>query len=202
MAPQLLNTNQLISWGKSAKKRSDMKRILSLSLFVLSSILCLAQGHYSVNVYSNKYENMGVKYQPIEVQSNTSNSSDYVNRVMQETRDYERRLDNDIRAAQQRAAEGKSVVSDNISTSIATNLSTKLQSTIRIRTIRRKNGTMDLSCLGIKKGETWQPCDKPIISLQQMYQSATTESEKSSILGLMDYGNYLLDTGKDIYIIK
>lgn len=179
-----------------------MKKILSLFILALSSMSVLAQGHYSVNVYSNKYENMGAKYQPVEIESSSTYSSNYVDRVMKETREYERKLEDDIRTSQQRAAEGKAIVSDDITTSSAINLATKHQSTIRIHTIRRKNGNIDMTCMGIKQGEKWLPCDKPIIALQQMYKSATTQSEKSAILGLMDYGNYILDTGKEVFVIK
>ena len=56
--------------------------------------------------------------------------------------------------------------------------------------------------MGIKKGEVWKPYNKNMISLQKMYQSAGSEKEKSAILGLMDYGNYLLDTGEEVFIVK
>jgi hypothetical protein len=56
--------------------------------------------------------------------------------------------------------------------------------------------------MGIKNGQNWKPCSKPIISLQNMYNNAHSESEKSMILDLMDLGSYLLDTGNEMYVIK
>ena len=114
----------------------------------------------------------------------------------------DRWLEGHMRDARQRSVDGSTIVSDVIGTVNATNLANKSISTIRTRTIKKKNGRIEMSCLGIKKGETWQPCNKPIISLQQMYESAKTNNEKSLILGLMDYGNLLLDTGTEVYIIK
>ena len=56
--------------------------------------------------------------------------------------------------------------------------------------------------MGIKNGQSWKPCSKPIKSLQSMYNNAKSESEKSMILDLMDLGSYLLDTGNEMYVIK
>lgn len=169
-------------------------------LFSLSNTLLMAQGNYNVNVYSNRYENMGAKYQPLEVQSTTNYPN--IDRVQQRMMEDQRRLDNHMKDIRQRAADGNTIISDDISTVSATNLSDKSLSTLRIRTVRKKNGRIEISCLGIKKGETWQPCNKSIISLQKMYESAKTEAEKSTILGLMDYGNLLLDTGTNVFVIK
>ena len=56
--------------------------------------------------------------------------------------------------------------------------------------------------MGIKNGQNWRPCNKPIMSLQNMYNNAKSDSEKSMILDLMDLGDYLLDTGSEMFIIK
>ncbi len=160
-------------------------------------MIMLAQGNYNVNVYSNRYENMGTKYQPLEVQSTTNHSS-----LQQQRMEDDRWFEGHMRDIRQRSVDGNTIVSDVIGTVNATNLANKSISTIRTRTIKKKNGRIEMSCLGIKKGETWQPCNKPIIFLQQMYESAKTDTEKSMILGLMDYGNLLLDTGTEVYIIK
>ena len=40
------------------------------------------------------------------------------------------------------------------------------------------------------------------MSLQSMYNNAHSDSQKSMILDLMDLGNYLLDTGNEMYVIK
>lgn len=157
-----------------------------------------AQGNYNVNVYSNRYENMATKYTPLEVQSTTNHSSDLSRQRMED----EMWLEDHIRGIQQRAADGKTIISDEVGIANATNLANKSLYTIRTRTIKRKNGRTEMSCLGIKRGESWQPCNKPIIFLQQMYESAKTEAEKVMILELMDYGEMLLDTGTELFVIK
>lgn len=178
-----------------------MRRIVLSGLFSLSNMLLLAQGNYNVNVYSNPYEAMGAKYQPLEVQSTTNHSSN-IDRIQQRWMEEQRWLDNQMKDIRQRAADGNTIISDDISTVSATNLSNKSLSTLRVRIVRKKNGRIEMSCIGIKKGETWQPCNKSIISLQQMYESAKTDAEKSAILGLMDYGTLLLDTGTNVFVIK
>ena len=81
-------------------------------------------------------------------------------------------------------------------------LGTNQSTSIRANVVTRKNGRIDITCMGIKIGQTWKPCNKPITSLQQMYNNAKSESEKSMILDLMDLGNYLLDNGTEMYVVK
>ena len=98
--------------------------------------------------------------------------------------------------------DGWKIVSEEVQIFNGTNLATKALTPIRVRVVKRNRGSVDLHCLGIKKGEIWDPCTKDIVSLQEMYQLSTSNDEKRMILGLMDYGNYLLDTNEEIYIIK
>ena len=82
------------------------------------------------------------------------------------------------------------------------NLTTKAVFPVKVRVIKRNGGAVEMTSLGIKKGEAWLPCNRDLISLQKMYQSATDNNERSAILGLMDYGNYLLDTDAEVFILK
>lgn len=94
------------------------------------------------------------------------------------------------------------VVSDEIQLFNGTNLASKVSTPIRARVVTKSNGYVEITCMGIKSGQSWKPCSKPIMSLQSMYNKAKSDSEKSMILDLMDLGNYLLDTGNEMYIIK
>ena len=77
-------------------------------------------------------------------------------------------------------------------------------SPLRVNIIRRRNGQVEIRCLGIKKNGIWNSCEKEIASLDEIYKNSTNESEKSVILELMEYGNYLLivNPESEIYIIK
>ena len=77
-------------------------------------------------------------------------------------------------------------------------------SPLKIKIVRRRNGQVEYSCLGIKKNGTWRSCEKEILSLEQMYKHATSESDKTTLLELMEYGNFLLviDVNTEVYIIK
>ena len=98
--------------------------------------------------------------------------------------------------------EGMKIVSDEVVTFNGTNLASKAVVPIKARMVKRKNGSIDISCLGIKINNDWKPCESSICSLQEIYQNVTSEEERSMVLGLMDLGNYLLDTGTEIYIMK
>ena len=78
----------------------------------------------------------------------------------------------------------------------------QLATSIRARVVTKSNGSVEITCMKIKNSQTWKPCNKPIMSLQSMYNNAKSESEKSMILDLMDLGNYLLDTGNEMFVIK
>ena len=98
--------------------------------------------------------------------------------------------------------ETERVVSDEIQMFNGIKLGTNAATPIRARVVTKSNGYVEITCMGIKNGQNWKPCSKPIMSLQSMYNNAHSESEKSMILDLMDLGNYLLDTGNEMYIIK
>ena len=94
------------------------------------------------------------------------------------------------------------VVSDEIQMFNGIKLGTNAATPVRARVVTKSNGYVEITCMGIKSGQSWKPCSKPIISLQSMYNNAHSESEKSMILDLMDLGSYLLDTGNEMYVIK
>ena len=75
---------------------------------------------------------------------------------------------------------------------------------MKVRIVKRKNGDVAITCLGIKKNDVWKPYDNGITSLEEMYRQAKTEKDKSTILGLMELGNFLLiiDPDKEVYIIE
>lgn len=83
-------------------------------------------------------------------------------------------------------------------------LYSETNSPLKVKVIQRRSGQMEINCIGIKKNGYWKTCDKGVASLEDMYNKAKTDEDKSSILSLMDYGNYLLivDPKKEIYVIE
>ncbi len=75
---------------------------------------------------------------------------------------------------------------------------------MKVRIIQRRNGEVEISCIGIKKNNVWKPYDNAIVSLEEMYRKATTEKDKSIILELMEYGNYMLiiNVDSEVYLIE
>lgn len=165
---------------------------------------------YDVNVYTNPLNHveytqpMGSTYQRMmQMYMESDRNSIERQRLQLEREQMERREWMEIeRRADAARAEGNKIVSDEVKTFNGTNLATKASVPIRVRVVRRNNGSVSLSCLGIKNGETWKSCEKSISSLQEMYRKVTSEDERSMVLGLMDMGDYLLDTGTEIYIMK
>ena len=188
-----------------------MKKVVVLSVFALFTYVVSAQTtRYDVNVYSNPlnyveytapmgnaYQKMMQMYQEADRNAIERERLELERERMQQAEMMEMRR---ISAAAR--AEGQKIVSDEIVTFNGTNLATKLISQIKVHIVKRKNGTVEMTSLGIKKGEVWMPCNKDIISLQEIYQSAVSNQEKSAILGLMDYGNYLLETDDNVFILK
>ena len=56
---------------------------------------------------------------------------------------------------------------------------------MKVKVIQRRNGEVEISCLGIKKNGYWTTCDKGIASLEGMYDKAKTDSDRRTILSLM-----------------
>lgn len=185
-----------------------MKKLIVLSVFVSLSLRLFAQTYsYDVNVYSNSFP--FVKYTPPERRFDPNTqmqimSNEYIElQKLQLEREKMERME---RLERQRVnstpAPASTIVSDEVMTINGTNLATKVSTPIKVRVKIWSNGEKAYSCLGIKKGNTWQPCEKSIDSLQYKYRYASSEAEKSLILELMDMGNYLLDTGTDVYVFK
>lgn len=186
-----------------------MKKVIVLSVFAsLVSVVSAQTTRYNVNVYTNPTKT--VEYTPAGSSSTYRQYLDGLQRSHEQNQKYmleREKMEQAERMEMARMAaaanaEGMKVVSDEVQTFNGTNLATKVVYPIKARVIRRNNGHVDISCMGIKMGETWKSCEKPISSLQKMYQTATSEEEKSLVLELLDLGNYLLDTGTEIYIIK
>lgn len=188
-----------------------MKKVIVLSVFTsFVSVVSAQTTRYDVNVYTNPQKHveytqpMGNAYNQMmkAYQQADQNAIERERLHLERKQMQQREMLEMARISAAAKAEGMKVISDEVKTLNGTNLATKVVYSIKARVIKRNNGNVDISCMGIKIGETWKPCDKTISSLQKMYQTATSEEEKSMVLGLLDLGNYLLDTGTDIYIIK
>ena len=172
------------------------KQILILSL-VMISLSSYAQVTWDVTVRKEpNYNDYGVKYQSTDLSGmkttapdipRSSGSSNWFNSDPFSTRG---------------SAESVRAVSDEVQLFNGVKLGTNTATSIRARVVTKSNGSVEITCMGIKNSQTWKPCSKPIMSLQSMYNNAHSESEKSMILDLMDLGNYLLDTGNEMYVIK
>jgi len=176
-----------------------MKKIILLVSMMLLSISTYAQTRrYDIRVRKETdYKDYGVKYKPTEIESSKAPDPYEAAKKNREL------FGNSTFGFDERAyEEANQVVSKEIKLFNGTKLGTNQSMPIRANVATRKNGHVDITCMGIKNGDTWKPCNKPIISLQTMYDNAKSDSEKSMILDLMDLGNYLLDTGNEMYIIK
>ena len=184
-----------------------MKKVIVLSVFTsLVSVVCAQTSRYDVNIYTNPLKSveytplMGNAYQRMMQMYQESDR----NRIERERLQLEREQmeQREWMELERRAAEGNKIVLDEVVTFNGINLATKATTLIKARVIKKNNGNENITCMGIKSGEIWKPCDKSIMSLQKMYQSATSDAEKSMILNFLSYGNYLLDTEDSVFIIK
>ena len=190
-----------------AQEIESMKKVIVLySLMSLTSIVSAQTTRYDVNVYTNPLpmveytKPMGDTYQKMmQLYQGSSRITDAFDRMQLEN---EQRM-MEIERIKIAAAEGAKIVSEEVTTFNGVNLATKGMASIKARVAKSKNGRISISCLGIKiGGGSWKPCEKPISSLQDMYKNVTSENERSMVLELMDLGNYLLDTGTEVYILK
>ena len=166
----------------------------------LMSIPSFAQVEWDITVRKEpNYNDYGVKYQSTQIPESRVPDPYEINRRNSEMyQNIERKW-----AAEERAIEeANKVISQEVQLFNGIKLGTNQATSIRANVTTRRNGQVDITCMGIKNGQTWKPCNKPIMSLQSMYNNAKSESEKSMILDLMDMGSYLLDTGNEMYIIK
>lgn len=173
-----------------------MKKLFLLASMVMMSISSFAQVQWDVTVRKEPdYSKYGVQYQSTDLSGmkttapNIPRSSGSNNWLYSDP-------------TPSRNTESVRIVSDEIQLFNGVKLGTNTATPIRARVVTKSNGYVEITCMGIKNGQSWKPCSKPIMSLQQMYNNAHSESEKSMILDLMDIGNYLLDTGNEIYVIK
>ena len=166
----------------------------------LMSIPSFAQVEWDITIRKEpNYNDYGVKYQSTQIPESRVPDPYEINRRNSEMyQNIERKW-----AAEERAIEeANKVISQEVQLFNGIKLGTNQSTSIRANVTTRRNGQVDITCMGIKNGQTWKPCNKPIMSLQSMYNNAKSESEKSMILDLMDMGSYLLDTGNEMYIIK
>ena len=174
-----------------------MKKFVLLVTMIMLSISTYAQYTYDIRVKKEPdYSKYGVKYQSTDMSGMKTN----VPRPMQSS-GFNSSLFSDPFATSGNT-ESVRVVSDEIQLFNGIKLGTNAATPIRARVVTKSNGYVEITCMGIKNGQTWKPCSKSIMSLQDMYDKAKSESEKSMILDLMDLGNYLLDTGNEMYVIK
>lgn len=173
-----------------------MKKLFLLASMVMMSISSFAQVQCDVTVRKEPdYSKYGIQYQSTDLSGmkttapNIPRSSGSNNWLYSDP-------------TPSRNTESVRIVSDEIQLFNGVKLGTNTATPIRARVVTKSNGYVEITCMGIKNGQSWKPCSKPIMSLQQMYNNAHSESEKSMILDLMDIGNYLLDTGNEIYVIK
>ena len=177
-----------------------MKKFVLLVTMIMLSISTYAQYTYDIRVKKEPdYSKYGVKYKPTEIQG--SKAPDPYE-AARKNRELFGSTNNTFGFDERAYEEANKVVSQEVQLFNGIKLGTNQSTPIRANVVTRKNGRVDITCMGIKNGQTWKPCSKPIMSLQSMYNNAKSESEKSMILDLMDLGNYLLDNGNEMYIIK
>ena len=174
-----------------------MKKFFILVSMGMMSISSFAQVQWDVTVRREPdYSKYGVQYQSTDLSGMKTTAPNIPHSSRSNSWLYSDPLSTPSNA------ESIRVVSDEIQLFNGIKLGTNAATPIRARVVTKSNGYVEITCMGIKNGQSWKPCSKPITSLQQMYNNAKSESEKSMILDLMDLGNYLLDTGNEMYVIK
>jgi len=175
-----------------------MKKLFLFVTMTMLSVSSYAQYTYDITIKKEpNYNKYGVKYKPTEIEGSKAPDPYETARKNREL------FGNSTFGFDERAnEESNAVVSQEVQLFEGIKLGTNQPTSIRANVVTRKNGRVDITCMGIKNGQNWKPCNKPIISLQAMYNNAKSESEKSMVLDLMDLGNYLLDTGNEMFIIK
>ena len=174
-----------------------MKKFFLLVSLGMMSISSFAQVQWDVTVRKEPdYSKYGVQYQSTDLSGMKTTAP----RIMQSSGSNDWLYSDPLPSRSN--AESVRIVSDEIQLFNGIKLGTNAATPIRARVITKSNGYVEITCMGIKNGQNWKPCSKPIMSLQSMYNNAHSESEKSMILDLMDLGNYLLDTGNEMYVIK
>ena len=163
----------------------------------MMSIPSFAQVEWDITVRQEpNYNDYGVKYQPTDLSGMKTTAPNIPRSSSSNSWLYSDPLPSS------RNAETVRIVSDEIQLFNGIKLGSNAATPIRARVVTKSNGHVEITCMGIKNGQNWKPCSKPIMSLQSMYNNAMSESEKSMILDLMDLGNYLLDNGNEMYIIR
>ena len=163
----------------------------------MMSISSFAQVQWDVTVRREPdYSDYGVKYQSTDM----SHIKTTAPKIMQSSGSDSWLFSDPLPSRSN--TESVKVVSDEVQLFNGIKLGNNASTPIRARVVTKSNGYVEITCMGIKNGQNWKPCSKPIMSLQSMYNNAKSESEKSMILDLMDLGNYLLDTGNEMYIVK
>jgi hypothetical protein len=174
-----------------------MKKFFMLVSVGMMSISSYAQYTYDITIKKEPdYSKYGVQYQSTDLSGMKTTAPNIPHSSGSNSWLYSDPLSTPSNA------ESVRVVSDEIKLFNGIKLGTNAATPIRARVVTKSYGYVEITCMGIKNGQSWKPCSKPIISLQQMYNNAKSESEKSMILDLMDLGNYLLDTGNEMYVIK
>lgn len=179
-----------------------MKKLFLLVTATMLSISTYAQYTYDITIKKEPdYTQYGVGYTPT-TSPNTKSSVPDLYEINRQNREMMQSIENKWAAEERAIQEANKIVSQEVQLFQGIKLGTNQSTLIRANVITRKNGRIDITCMGIKNGQNWRPCSKPIMSLQNMYNNAKSESEKSMILDLMDLGNFLLDTGNEMYVIK
>ena len=174
-----------------------MKKFFLLASMGMMSISSFAQVQWDVTVRREPdYSSYGVQYQSTDLSGMKTTAPDIPRSSSSNSWLYSDPFSSNSNAETVR------VVSDEVQLFDGIKLGTNAATPIRARVVTKSNGYVEITCMGIKNGQNWKPCNKPIMSLQSMYNNAHSDSQKSMILDLMDLGNYLLDTGNEMYVIK
>lgn len=174
-----------------------MKKLFLFVTMAMLSISSYAQYTYDITIKKEpNYSDYGVKYQSTDMSGMKTTAPDIPRSSSSNSWLYSDPFSSNSNAETVR------VVSDEVQLFDGIKLGTNAATPIRARVVTKSNGYVEITCMGIKNGQNWKPCNKPIMSLQSMYNNAHSDSQKSMILDLMDLGNYLLDTGNEMYVIK
>ena len=87
-------------------------------------------------------------------------------------------------------------------TGLAYHVSKNAIEAVQISVAEKRNGSVELTCIGIKRNDKWTSIKSPVYDLQQIYNNCKeNESEaKSNILSMMEVANFCFFLDNDLYL--
>jgi hypothetical protein len=93
------------------------------------------------------------------------------------------------------------IVESEVINSCAVSTSTGNVYPIQVKTNLKRNGIIELICIGIKMNNKWISCESYLTDVEDIYRNAKTQSEKSAALEMMEVASYTFKYNNTLYLI-